>query len=106
MASAPSVKILDSRRTTGAGDRHNPVRGGLRSFQAVGKTTAGSGACVVRIQVSNNGVDWISAGTITLTLSATNSTDGFVTYMSWQYVRANVDSISGTNAAVSVWMGA
>ena len=105
MSKASSVDLLTNRKTTGAGDTHRPYPS-LKSFQAVGKTTAGSGSCVVNIQVSNDGVNWLSAGTITLTLSTTNSTDGFITYMSWPFVRANVTSISGTNAAVTVSMGA
>lgn len=67
-------------------------------------TGTGTLACVLDIEVSNNGVDWIKAGTITL--SDTSATDGFANDATWKYVRGNVKSISGTNAAVSMTFAA
>lgn len=79
---------------------------GASTFQAVGKTTAGAGACQVDIQASNDGgVNWVKIGQIDLTLSASDSTDGFVSAAAWGLTRAVVVSISGTGATVSVFSG-
>ena len=90
-----------------------PVRGGARqargstsrTFQAWGTTTAGSGAASILIQVSNDGTRWLTLGTINLTLSTSETNDGFASAADWPYVRGNVNSISGTGAAVSANMG-
>lgn len=52
---------------------------------------------------------WAATALGTITLSAASTlyaADGFTTSSSWKYVRANVSAISGTGAAVQVWMGA
>ena len=75
------------------------------TFQASGATTAGAGSAVVVIDVSNDGVNWIVAGTITLVLSTTTSTDGFAAQAAWSFVRARVSAISGTGATATVTLG-
>ncbi len=74
------------------------------TFQASGTTSAGSGAASVSIQVSNNNSDWLTAGTISLTLGTTSTSDGFAITAPWAWVRAKLDSISGTSASVTVLM--
>jgi hypothetical protein len=76
-----------------------------KTFQAAGQTTATTGAAAVNVEVSNDNVNWIVMGTISLTLGTTTTTDGFVTDASWSYVRGRVTSISGTGATVSLFMG-
>ena len=80
------------------------------TFQAHGATTDGAGAAVIAIQANNISADaanalWVTLGTISLTLSTTQATDGFSVNASWDFVRANVTSISGTGASVSDYMG-
>lgn len=77
------------------------------TFQAYGTTSAGAGAAVILIQGSNVDVtaNFITIGTIGLTLGTSSTSDGFTTTAPWKYVRAKVSSISGTNATVSVVMG-
>lgn len=110
MPKQSSVKMLDAVTATGASARHSPWDD-KRTFQARGSTSAGAGSATIKIQVSNveapsADTDWIDAGTITLTLSTTVTTDGFAQDASWRHVRANVTAISGTDATVTVWMGA
>jgi len=94
--------MLTNATTTGAGAAL-PVRYANRmTFQAFGTTTAGAGAATIKIQVSNNGANWLDLGTISLTLSTTSSSDGFAAEAPWQFARANVTAISGTGASVSV----
>jgi hypothetical protein len=81
------------------------VSDSTKTFQAVGSTTAGTGSGVVVIEVSNDGATFLSAGTITLTLGTTATTDGFALAAPWAYVRANCTSVSGTGAKVKVLMG-
>lgn len=100
-----SVKLLDAVIVTGAGESHPPINA-KRTFQATGQTSAGAGSAVIKVQVSNDRTNWIDIGTVTLTLSATTSTDGFASDAAWRYVRGNVDSISGTDATVTLWLGA
>lgn len=86
-----------------------PVSGQQRRFHAKGSTTAGAGAATIVIQGSeivNPGVgDWIDLATISLTLSTTNSSDGYPTDAEWPNVRAIVTAISGTGASVSCVVG-
>jgi hypothetical protein len=100
-----SVKLLSAATATGAGESHSPWTN-FRTFQAVGRTTAGAGGVDADVEGSNDGINWIDLGTITLVLSTTDSTDGFASDAAWRYVRANVTSISGTGASVDVWLGA
>lgn len=77
---------------------------GRASFQA-SETGTGAITATVVIEVSNDNLQFLTMGTITL--SGTNSTtDGFVSDAPWNYVRARMTSISGTGAAVVVTMGA
>jgi hypothetical protein len=82
------------------------IGGGRITAEAYGTTTSGSGAASVTIEVSNNNSTWQTAGTIGLTLGTTQTSDGFVIDAPWLYVRANVASISGTGAKVSVIISA
>jgi hypothetical protein len=61
------------------------------------------GAATVLIQVSNNGSDWMTLGTIGLTLGTSSTTDGFTATSAWSYIRANLTSVSGTDATVTVY---
>lgn len=100
-ATTKNLTALSAATATGAGDSF-PNLPWEKSCQATGETTAGAGATAVEIQVSNDGSFWMVAGTISLTLSTTEATDGFAINALWKYLRANVSSISGTGAYVTV----
>lgn len=105
----PPTPLLEAVTTTASGGAVKPNTP-YRAFQAYGATTAGSGAATIVIEVTNiesptADADWITAGTITLTLGTTRTTDGFVMFASWRNVRARVTAISGTNATVSAYLG-
>lgn len=72
------------------------------TFQAAGTVSTSTGAAIVKIQVSNDGSNWIDLGTITLTLGTSATSDGIASYAAWAYVRANVSTLTGTNATVTV----
>lgn len=106
-----SVQMLTSAITTTTGEAMQ-LRCDNRSFQAMGTTSAGSGAAAIVIEGSNKtapvtgtNVDWTTLGTISLTLGTTQTNDGFVSFAPWRWVRARVSSISGTNATVNAWAG-
>lgn len=81
--------------------------GTKKTFQASGFTSAGAGAVDVVIEASNDeSLPFVSVGTISLTLSTTPVADGFASDAAWKFWRARVDSISGTDAEVTVNMGA
>lgn len=103
-APTKTLKILAAATTTATGSVFHPW-GPKRSYQALGTTSAGSGAAAIQIQVSDDCTNYIVAGTISLTLGTTATTDGFVTDANWACVRAKVASISGTGASVDVWLG-
>ena len=98
--------LLDNSITTDTGTsifKDSP----FATFQAYGTTSSGAGAAVILIQASNVDVtaNFITIGTISLTLGTASTSDGFTTTAPWKFVRAKVSSISGTNATVSVAMG-
>jgi len=103
--------VLDAATTTATSAVFRPQTD-TRTFHVYGATSSGSGSVTVAIEVSNilnpvntTNVDWISMGTITLALTTTRASDGFVSTAAWTSVRARVTAISGTGAAVSVAMG-
>lgn len=77
----------------------------LRTFQAYGTTSAGAGAATILVQGSNDNSNWVTLGTITLTLATTVSNDGFVAFSPWPWIRGNVSAISGTGASVNLTVG-
>lgn len=103
------MKLLDAVTSTGPGaalqvNSNNPQLP-KRTFQAYVKGS-GSLTASVDIQVTNdlNSGQYLTLGTINLSGSG-SATDGFVSDAPWMYVRANLTSVSGTNAAVTVAMG-
>ena len=61
-------------------------------------------ALPILIEASNDGTNYVTMATITLTLSTTPSSDGFAAANSWEFYRARVSAISGTGANVTVYM--
>lgn len=105
MALVNTVYLLENATGTATGGSKNPVYKGSISLQAKGQTTSGAGAADVVVEVSNDNSNWVAMGTISLTLSDTTTSDGFVSDARWPYIRGRVDSISGTGAAVSLLLG-
>lgn len=99
-----TVTILSAATATGAGSTHEPW-GEERVIQAHGTTSAGAGAASINIEGSQTGSHWKTIGNIALTLGTTSTNDGFATDAAWRYLRANVASISGTDATVTVILG-
>lgn len=81
--------------------------GGLsnRTYQATVKGTGTVGATVI-IEATNDGENFLTLGTITLT-GASPQSDGFASSAQWAMVRARIPAggISGTGAAVTAVMG-
>ena len=77
---------------------------GVGTVQA---TVSGTGTvtATVAVEVSNDNTNFVTLGTITLS-GTTSATDGFAFAAPWVYIRSNCTAISGTNAALSVVMGA
>ena len=98
IAKGESVVIANAIGATGA--QTAVTSGGVfGTFQA---TNNASGTdTVVDIEVSNDNVQWIVMGTITL--SGNNDTDGFASSASWKYTRANVTAWNA--GTVTVIMG-
>ena len=102
--------LLNAATATGAGTAWNPrdtsavATYTYHSFQAVGATSTSTGAATVLIQVSNDGVNFITMGTINLTLGTAQTSDGFAAANTWEYYRANLSAVSGTGAKVTVYM--
>lgn len=72
----------------------------IRTFQAVVVGT-GTLAASVDIEVSNNNVDFLLLGTLSLS-GTTRATDGFVSNAPWAFARAKLTAVTGTGAAVTV----
>lgn len=99
--------LITDAAATGAGQVFSLDDSTTATFSAFGNTTSGSGAAVVNIYVSNHPSNFIASplGTISLTLGTSVTSDGFAMSGNWSYVKAEVMSISGTNAKVTVQMG-
>jgi hypothetical protein len=76
---------------------------GDKTFQA---TVVGTGAltATVTIKGSNDGVNFVTIGTITLS-GTTSATDGFASSGMWAYHQAVSSGVTGTGAIVTVLMG-
>ena len=101
--------LLSAAAATGAGSAFQ-VRDAKRTFHAVGATTSSTGAATIAVEVSNKptpsaDADWLTLGTIGLTLGTTQTGDGFASDAPWLHVRGNVTAISGTGANVTLYMG-
>lgn len=97
------TKLLTDSITTDTGALI-PVNAGKRTFQA---NVAGTGAvtATVVIEVSNDGTNVVTLGTIGLS-GTTSAVDGFASDAAWAFARARISAISGTGATVNVFMGA
>jgi len=96
--------LLNAATATGRGNEA-PGFGDRTTVQVSGATTSGAGAAQVDIEVSNDGTNWIVAGTINLVLSTTTASYGLVIDGAWLNVNANIISISGTGANVTAKVG-
>lgn len=103
-------RLLNAVTATGAGasvtfDRPSGY-GTTRSKATFQGTVSGTGAvtATVLVEVSNNAVNWLTLGTITLS-GTTTASDGFAADAPWVWVRGNVTAISGTGAAVTLIQG-
>lgn len=96
--------LLSAATSTGAGTSFEPA-GISRSFQLTGAVSSSTGSATVDVEVSNDGTNFITLGTISLSLTTSTSSDGFVSTTAWRYVRGNVTAISGTGASVTLTMG-
>ncbi len=95
-----STALISGATAAGAGQDYGIAGFSSKTFQAT-VSGAGAVAATVRVEVSNDEVNWTPAGTISLS-GTTIATDGFVSDASWKFVRGNVLSISGTGAAVAL----
>lgn len=93
--------LLNAVLVTGAGAAKGGPNG-CNSYQAI---VAGTGAvtATVVVEVSNDGTNFLTLGTITLS-GTTSANDGFAVGFGckWAYVRGNVTAITGTGAAVTL----
>jgi hypothetical protein len=100
-----ATTLANAETTTGA-KTARVLQPGIKTFQAYGTTSSGTGAVAVKVEGSIDGTAWDSLGTLSLTLGTTVTSDGFTTNDAYSKHRANVTSISGTGAAVTVVTGA
>ena len=98
----PQLVTMLSAATTVSNSESFKLWGSNRVFQASGTTSSGSGAATILIQVSLDDSNWVTLGTISLTLGTTATSDGFASDAPWIYTRARVSAISGTGASVNV----
>jgi len=110
VAGASIQKLLDAKLTTGAGSTFAltpPVHmGNKRGNQFVCQAiVAGTGAvsATVLVQVSCDDTNWLDLLTITLS-GTTSAADGDSAEAPWPYIRGNVSAISGTGAAVTLYL--
>jgi hypothetical protein len=100
------ANMLKNVSTTGAG-ASIPSEMRVKTYQASGLTTSGTGSVTVAVQGQNDpDGSWDTIGTISLALGVTRVSDGFTSDDRYVYIRGNVTGLSGTGAAVTLVMGA
>lgn len=87
-------------QTSGAVSRD--ITSGGVSFQAVGKTSTSTGTATVTVQVSNDNTNWLTLGTISLTTSTSDTTDGFAATGDWAYYRATLATTGTYNSPAGI----
>lgn len=105
MASPAWSQVMATGQTaTGAGTALAMTKN-AKTFQAIGATTSGTGSASISIQGSNDGSNWDTIGSITLTLGTAATSNSFTSNDRYNQHRANVTAISGSGASVSVFAG-
>lgn len=100
-----TTALLSGATATGAGAGKSGVAA-VKTYQATGAVSSGTGSATVAVQGTNNGgVTYDQIGTITLTLGTASTSESFTSDDRYQQVRGNVTAISGTGASVSLTMG-
>jgi hypothetical protein len=69
----------------------------LRAYQA---TLVGGGSATVKIQASNDNLDFVTLATISL--DSTTTSDGFSSAVPWRYVRANTTAVATGKVTATV----
>ena len=106
MTTAASYEVLTDATTT-ATSGNVSIGSSNKTVQVKGSTTSGTGAATVVVEVSNNAAwPFLTAGTLSLTLGTTATSDGLVINADWLLVRVRISAISGTGAKVSANVGA
>ena len=100
-----SIKTIIDEISTTATSSAFQAAGSKKTFQFVGATATGAGSSTARVQVSNDAENWITMDTLSLTLSASSSSDSYYLDAPWKYFRGIVHSITGTGATVSLYAG-
>lgn len=98
------ITLLNAVTTEGAGFAFSDS--GNATFQAIANGTSGAFSATVLVQVSNDGTNWETGITFSLSGTATTADSAGDTMSApWKYVRGNVTAISGTGANVTLTMG-
>lgn len=104
----PVTQVLSAVITTATSAVFQPLAG-RGTFQCQGTVSASTGASVITLEGSNFNsavtADWIVLVTSTLTLATTSTSAGGTYTADWKYIRARVNSISGTTATVNCYWG-
>lgn len=98
-----NVQLLDAQTTTGNSETHSP-RGANLLFIADGTVSAATGSATIVIEGHNGGGVFVTIDTLSLTLGTAATADAGVVNAPYEFVRARVSAISGTNASVNCWM--
>lgn len=102
MAMAQRIPLMTSRTATATGSTFEAPGPGA-TVQAVVTGTGALTATVV-VQVSNDGSNWLTISTLSLS-GTTSATQGMALDAHWVYIRADLTVLTGTGATVNVWMG-
>jgi hypothetical protein len=95
--------MLSAVIATGSSGVFSP-RGANMLFTADGTVSVSTGSATIIIEGHIGGEVYATIDTLSLTLGTTATVDFGVTTAPWEYVRARVSAISGTDATVNVWM--
>lgn len=102
---AASITVANAITATGAVAGVATIQKGVRTWVLRGTTSSGTGTATVLVQGTLDGTDWVTIGTMTLTLGTTATMDSFTDQSSFVQFRANVTALTGTGASVTLKVG-
>ncbi len=70
-------------------------------FQAAGAVSTSTGTATVKYQGSNDKVNWVDIGSVSLTLGVAITSGTVVSTQNWKYTRGNLTALTGTSPSIT-----
>ena len=99
------TKVMLNKATATQTTEPLELNGHYKTFHAYGKVSASTGSAAIDILASNDGVEFTTIDTLSLTLGTSVTHDTFENSFGWKFIKANLKTLTGTDAEVTLTMG-